>query len=54
MLVTGIKGLGLKINIYSTKIQSLSLFIHTYDELGSEDFRLETKYVCVFFLVMKL
>jgi len=38
--VTGIKVLGLKINIYNTKIQRL--FIHTYDELGSGDFRLVT------------
>jgi len=52
--VIGIKVLGLRINIYSTKIQSLSLFIHTYDELGSGHFRLVTKYACVFFLVTKM
>jgi hypothetical protein len=54
ILVIGIMVLGLNINIYSTKIQSFSLFIHIYDELGSADFRLVTKYACVFFLVTKL
>ena len=54
ILVIGVKVLRLKINIYSTKIQSLSLFIHTFDEVGSGDFRLVTNYACVFFLTLIL
>ena len=54
ILVIGVKVLGSKITIYSTKIQSLRLFIRTYNELGSGDFRLVTNYDCVFFLMTKL
>jgi hypothetical protein len=54
ILVIGIKLLGFKINIYSAKIQSLRLFIHIYDEIGSGDFRLVTNYASVFFLVTQV